>query len=218
MGGELGGEHVHDGDTDFARFAAFIACDRHEAADALQQEVVAGQCRPFPTRSETRHRAVHNALVPGRDLLVADAEAGSRPRAEVLDHHVGTLGEQPGLTPAVLGAEVPGDAALVAVDAQVIGALVIDERRPEAAGVVTGTRTLDLDDVGAEIAEQHRGVGSGHHAREVGDEDAGERPAVSATTRVAGTRVAGTRHASSKASCSARMPVTEPGATSSPTS
>ena len=42
VGGELGGEHVHDGDADLARFATFVAGDRHEAADALQEEVVAG--------------------------------------------------------------------------------------------------------------------------------------------------------------------------------
>ena len=91
LGGKLGREHVHDGDADFAGLAAGVAGDRHEAADALQEEVVAGQLGALAGRPEARHRAVHHPRVRGGDVLVAEAEAGSSTWTEVLDDDVGAL-------------------------------------------------------------------------------------------------------------------------------
>ena len=65
--------------------------------------------------------------------------------------------------------------ALVAVEAQVVRALALAPGRPPGARVVAAVRALDLHDVGAEVAEQHRGERPGEHAREVGDEDAVQR-------------------------------------------
>ena len=45
---------------------------------------------------------------------------------------------------------------------------------PGAAGQVAG-RGLDLEDVGSEIGQQHRGVRAGEGVGEIDDADAGER-------------------------------------------
>jgi hypothetical protein len=45
------------------------------------------------------------------------------------------------------------------------------------AGVVAAARDLDLDDVGAEVAEHHRAVRPDHDAGEVDDSHTGQRPA-----------------------------------------
>jgi hypothetical protein len=48
-----------------------------------------------------------------------------------------------------------------------------------SAGLVPLVRSLDLEDVGAQVAEQHRAERAGEHAREVEDPDAGEEHAAS---------------------------------------
>ena len=70
--------------------------------------------------------------------------------------------------------EVEGDRALVAVDAQVVGRDAVADRRLPGAGVVAA-RALDLDHLGAEVGQQHRGVGAGQDPGEVGDQQPGQR-------------------------------------------
>ena len=70
--------------------------------------------------------------------------------------------------------EVERDRALVAVDAEVVRRDAVAHRRLPGAGVVAGRR-LDLDHLGAEVGEQHRGVGAGQDPGEVGDQQPGQR-------------------------------------------
>jgi len=49
--------------------------------------------------------------------------------------------------------DVELDAAFVAVDAEEVGALPLEEGWPPAAGLVAITRPLHFHDVGAEVAE-----------------------------------------------------------------
>ena len=53
--------------------------------------------------------------------------------------------------------------------------IAVAPRRAPGARVVAAVGALDLDHVGAEVAEQHRGQRAGEHAREVGDQDPVER-------------------------------------------
>ena len=69
-----------------------------------------------------------------------------------------------------------GDGALVAIDREVVGGDAVASGRRPRAGLVTG-RTFDLDHGGAQVGEQHRAVRPGEHAREIGDDQAVERPA-----------------------------------------
>ena len=59
--------------------------------------------------------------------------------------------------------------------AQEIRGLAGDERRAPAAGVVAAARRLDLDDVGAHVAEHHGAQRARQDARQIDDADAGER-------------------------------------------
>ena len=109
-----------------------------------------------------------------RDRLVVQAEAGQAAGTEVLDEDVRALRQRVrhGLIPLV--GQVEGDRPLVAVDRQVVRAVVAAAGRHPLPGVVTG-RALDLDDVGPEVAEHHGGVRAGQDPGEVGDHDAGQR-------------------------------------------
>ena len=79
-------------------------------------------------------------------------------------------------TRAALGVlEIERDALLVAVDAQEIRALAVDERRSPGARVVAAARMLDLDDPRAHVGEQHRAVRARQHARQVQHRHAGQR-------------------------------------------
>jgi hypothetical protein len=57
---------------------------------------------------------------------------------------------------AVRALEIERATLLVAIDRQVIRTLACDERGTERTALVARTRLLDLDDLGAEIAEEHR--------------------------------------------------------------
>src|SRR5690606_15494080 len=64
---------------------------------------------------------------------------------------------------------------LAAVDREVVGGVVADERWPPHSGGVTAVGVLDFGDIGAEIGERHGRVRSGEDLRQVEDLDAGER-------------------------------------------
>src|SRR5207253_2737133 len=69
--------------------------------------------------------------------------------------------------------EVERNAPLAAVDGQKIGRLAIRVRRPPGPRLVALTRALDLDDVRAEVGEQHRAVRARENAGEVEHADRG---------------------------------------------
>src|SRR5262245_19362282 len=70
--------------------------------------------------------------------------------------------------------EVESDAVLVAVHAEEIDALVVEERR-HAAREVAAAGHLDLDHLGAERAQHPRAIGPREHVREVEHAQRGER-------------------------------------------
>ena len=72
--------------------------------------------------------------------------------------------------------EVDGDRSLAAIDREVIAGLagrlaagILEKRRTPGAGVIADNRTLDLDDIGAEVGENLSGPRAGHDAAEVED-------------------------------------------------
>jgi hypothetical protein len=94
-------------------------------------------------------------------------------RPEVLDQHVGALDQLLGDRPPLLLAHVDADRALAGVEAgepdrqSLVGGLPL-------AREVARRRVLDLDHVGAEVAEHPAGRGSGVHGAELDDLDPGE--------------------------------------------
>ena len=99
-------------------------------------------------------------------------EPAARERVEtriVREEHVGAR-DQPSQHVGVARVfAVELDAALVAVDREEIRALAFEKWRSPGARLIADLRSFDLDDVGAEIAEQHRAVGSRERLRHVDD-------------------------------------------------
>ena len=90
------------------------------------------------------------------------------PRSEVLDDHIG-LRQKPMQEVTIGGRpQVSRDTELVAIDGEVVRALPpVVERRPPAPGVVTLPGPFDLDDIGAEVSEDHCRERSGEDARQI---------------------------------------------------
>jgi hypothetical protein len=98
-----------------------------------------------------------------------ETEPIHRPRSEVLHQHVGHVDQPPEHLLARLALHVEGDAFLVAIDGQEIGRLVALIGRGEGARIITLAGLLDLNHLGAEIAELHGAIGSRQDAREIDD-------------------------------------------------
>jgi hypothetical protein len=88
----------------------------------------------------------------------------------------------PGQGRALRLGDIEGQRTLVAIGGEEIGALAGflavgagQERWAPAAGVVAGAGPLDLDHIGAEVAQQLGAAGSRQHAGEIEDPQAVER-------------------------------------------
>ncbi len=146
----------------------------HHAGLRLDHQVVARSVRLGARLAEPRHRAVHEARVQARERAIAEAELVHRARTEVLQQHVALLDQLPKDLLSFLGLEIQGDALLAPVHRHEVGRLAADERRP-AARVVALAGLLDLDHLGAHVAEHHRAEGTRQDAGEVEHTNAGQR-------------------------------------------
>ena len=111
--------------------------------------------------------------VAGPRRVGVGTDPAGRLRTHVVDEHVGPVDEGIEHRPRLGHAKVEGDAALVAGHGE--------EERAELGPVGADAahdvarRRLDLDHVGAQVAQQQRGVRSGEDGGEVDDTDAVER-------------------------------------------
>jgi hypothetical protein len=113
----------------------------------------------------------------GEPPCVEAEPAGALPRS-VVEQQVAASGQQIQDVAAVRGPQVDDDAPLVAVDGGEVGAQAVGGRTPVRRS--PGTRLvaagrLDLDDVGAEVGQEHGGERSGEDAAAVDDADPVER-------------------------------------------
>ena len=154
-----------------------VAGDAHQPRLSLNHRVVSGLRAARSGLPETGNRAVdRDEDIVGRECFVRQTQpvhrsrAGSsrpaRPRARAA--HSST-----GRADATL--EIERQAFLVAIDAQEIRALAVDERRTPRARVVAAPGLLELDDAGAHVGEQHRAVRARQHPGEVEDGQSRER-------------------------------------------
>ncbi len=112
--------------------------------------------------------------------LVVEPEPREAVAPEVLDQDVRVGEEAAQDRGAFRGLEVQPERPLVAVDREEVGGGPgagldrADPRRAPATRRVT-LGWLDLDDLGPEVAEQHRAIRPGEHGRAVDDAETGER-------------------------------------------
>src|SRR5262249_60252717 len=117
---------------------------------------------------------------PGGPPLPAEAVPIHDAGTEVLDQHVGAAHQAPPQRRAGLLADVDGEAALVAVQALEVEPADLRRKAARSVGVadaVAAPRLLDLDDVGAHVAEERRAPGPRRLMAHVDDADARERSA-----------------------------------------
>ncbi len=81
------GEHVREGDRGLDRLALGLAGERHDPAEALDHEVVAGARRVGAVLAEAGDRAGDEPRVEGAQGLVVEPVLLQAPDLEVLDHH-----------------------------------------------------------------------------------------------------------------------------------
>ena len=155
-GGVQPGDQIADRDADLGGRAVRVSGNAHQAAARLGEEVVSRQVGVRSRLPVAGNGGVDQPGVLRAQSLVIQALLRHPAHAEVLHHDV-RLGHQSprNFLPPVRG-EIERDAALVAVEAEVVGALAGQERRSPGARVVTAAGPLDLDDVRAQVAEEHR--------------------------------------------------------------
>ena len=172
------GADIHDRHAVFGGNAILFAADAHQPGLGLQNEVVARLRGLGPARAIAGDRAAHHLGRVRFEPRVAKAPFFQRAELEVVDQNVGLL-DQPGenLLPR-RGGQIDGQRTLVAVDAQKIGRFACRERRAPAAGVVAGTRRLDLDDIGAHVAQHHGAQRARQDAGQIDHAGSGQRTAV----------------------------------------
>jgi hypothetical protein len=187
VAGIQAGQDVGQRDADFLRSGAVLvlgaAGDAHQAAHALDQEVIAGAGGIRPVLAEAGDRAVDDARIDRGDAGVVQPVFRQPADLEVFHQHVGLGGEAADQRRALGPGNVDRGGALVAVGAEVIGAFPgvvaaigqLQERRPPGAGIVAAPRLLHLEHVSAEIGENLGRPGSGEDPRKVQHLDPVER-------------------------------------------
>ncbi|MCY1555112.1 hypothetical protein D9M68_917440 [compost metagenome] len=86
-------QQVRDRDPRFHRFAGGVAGDAHQAAHALENEVIPGQGRVGAVLAEAGDRAVDQARIDLPQAVVVQPVARQRADLVVLDQHVGIPGQ-----------------------------------------------------------------------------------------------------------------------------
>ena len=156
------------------RVAVRLAVEDGEAAHRLGERAEPGPAGVRARLPEAAHAREHEPGIDRRQLLPADAPALERAGAEVLEHDVGALGQPQEEVGACRLGEVERDEPLVPrerLEPEPDAVLA----RPVAARGIDAGRVLDLDHVGAVVAEQHRRERSREEGRRLDDLDPPER-------------------------------------------
>ena len=162
------------------RHTVRLARDRHDAAHALDHEVIAGALRIRAGLAEARERAVDEARVDGLEALIVEAIFLEAADLEVLHDDVGLRGKLADQLLALSTRHVDLHRPLAAVGGEEIGGIAFaairvgDEGRAPAARVVTFARLLHLDHLRAEVGKDLRGPWPREHAAQVEDAETGE--------------------------------------------
>ena len=177
------GEEIDDRHSDphraATRHAVGQAGHAHQPAHALDDVIVAGALGVRAVLPEAGDRGMDESRMRFAQRLGIEPELLEAADLEVLDNHVGFGSElahegrpfrsgeidRGGLLAAIAAQEISGDAAV---------AFAVPGRAP-VARIVPGARPFDLDDFGAEVAQQLGAPGSCQHAAEVEDLDAVQR-------------------------------------------
>ncbi len=172
------GQHVGQRHAHFLRPGARLPLappgHAHQPAHALDQEIVARPRRIRAGLAETCDRAIDQPRVLRPQRRLVEPIGGQPADLEVLDQHVALGGERLDQALPLRTREIDRHRPLVAIGTEIIGGVagvpagrVLDIGRPPDAGVVAGAGPLDLEHVGAVVAEQLPGPGPGEDAGKI---------------------------------------------------
>ena len=168
---EYAGSQVGDRDADAHRSAARLTGNRHESAHPLGDLIEAGAVDIGSILSEAGNAGQDDLRVDLGELGIVDTEPLLDVGTEVLDDHIGPLDQFAEDGQAFRILQVQGQAALVALQVLKVRRVA---GRPESAVGLHAFGRLDLDDVGAPIAQLPRRRWPGTHTGDVQDLDMGE--------------------------------------------
>ena len=150
-----------------AWWRAFVAGHLHDAGERLRHGVVAGHRPTDRTRTERIDVVADHVRISGAHGRCADADPIGDARSHGLQHDRRGSGQRERDLDALRVLQVDDDAALADRHVAMDDAAIADVRRPEARVVAFGR--FDLDDVRAELREDHRRDGSRDARRELDD-------------------------------------------------
>src|SRR6185503_19478928 len=162
-------DHVGLRHADHDRIAARLAGETHDPAHPLNDEVVRGPRAAWAVLAEAADMAEDRSRIDSSYTFIGKAQARERPRAEVLDDDIALLDEAFEHALPVRVLEIERDAALVAIDGEVVRRDTFDARRRPLTRLIAGAWHLDLDDVRAVVAEHERAVRARERPREIED-------------------------------------------------
>src|SRR5690606_21504656 len=154
--------------------AAGLAHGADHPAEGLQHDVVAGLLAERPVAPVAGDLEIDHARIERRERLVVDPQLLRRAASEALQHHVGLAREAVRDRHALGRLQVQRNAALVVVDRQEDRRFALVLRQP-AARVVPDAGWLDLDDVGAQLAQVLGAERARQNLGEIEDPDVLER-------------------------------------------
>jgi hypothetical protein len=145
----------------------------HHPGGRLDGQVEAALPAARPVLSERRDRAVDQRGLARTEPVPAQPEALHHAGSAVLDEDVGLEHERARRVAGRRVLEVERDRALAAIDRREVLGVAVRDRWPLPHRVALGR--LDLDDLGAEVGEQHAAERPGRHLAELDDAHALER-------------------------------------------
>src|ERR1044071_43339 len=105
--------------------------------------------------TETGDRAINEFRVENGNRIIVQGKVRQNAGTKVLDQYITLFNKFLDNSAALVSFEIYNEAALVAIDTQIVGALPLCERRTPAARLIALGR-FHFDHVRAKIAENHR--------------------------------------------------------------
>jgi hypothetical protein len=144
---------------------------RRGSRQSLCDSIVGRTVLVGPGGSETADGAIDQTRIFLCENRPADAEPFHDARPEVFDENVGAPDQAKQNILSLRASDIESDAFLVSVVRQEVRGMILPA---EGAERVASVRILELDDVRAEIPQQHAGERAGDHCRRFDNLDAFE--------------------------------------------
>ena len=139
---------------------------RRNAGGALHQVVIGGARAIRAVLAITDQTCIDQARKLGAQLLIAQTEAFHGARPHVRDEHIGPGNQAARHLQAIGMFEIEHDTFFVAVEVHEIRTHAGMAHRAQAARAIAARR-FDLDDLGAHVAQNARGIRPHHHGGEI---------------------------------------------------